>query len=402
MANRFTPTDVYAIVNEIVSQATGQKSIAVVDTTSFVSVGATLIGTQHEAEKTLNAIGNVLARTIFSSRPYTGSLDILRASQERWGAVVRKIIPLPSQAEESTDYNTDINPTQLADGNSIDMYKIKNPKVIELNFWGTKKLQMHITRYQDQLAMAFKSESEFVAFIDTFMVEFFNSIERINEGKSRLVLANAIAGTYAMASDAPSCVVDLTAAYNAKFGTSYTKSDLLTTYLESFLGFFVGTVKMYSKRLKDSTNLYHANLTGLPDILHNSPKNMTKLICYEPFFVDAETQVLPQVFHPEKLDVGEYEGVNFWQDPLTPEKIVCKPTYLDVATAASTDASSAVTIDTVLAVLYDVEFMGVFPQFDYSSVTPFNSAGGYWNEYYHWRFNNWTDFTENHIIFIMS
>ena len=229
MANSFTPTDVYAIVNEIVSQATGQKSIAVVDTTSFVSVGATLIGTQHEAEKTLNAIGNVLARTIFSSRPYTGSLDILRASQERWGAVVRKIISLPSQAEESTDYNTDINLTQLNDGNSIDMYKIKNPKVIELNFWGTKKLQMHITRYQDQLSMAFKSESEFVAFIDAFMVEFFNSIERINEGKSRLVLCNAIAGTYAMASDAPSCVVDLTAAYNAKFGTSYTKSDLLTT-----------------------------------------------------------------------------------------------------------------------------------------------------------------------------
>ena len=402
MANSFTPTDVYAIVNEIVSQATGQKSIAVVDTTSFVSIGATLIGTQHEAEKTLNAIGNVLARTIFSSRPYEGSLDILRASQEKWGAVVRKLIPLPSEAEESQDYNTDINPTQLADGQSIDMYRIKNPKVIELDFWGTKKLQAHITRYQDQLSMAFKSEADFVAFIDAFMIEFFNSIERMNEGRSRLVLANAIAGTYAMASDAPSCVVDLTAAYNAKYGTSYTKAQLLTTYLESFLGFFVGTVKMYSKRLKDSTALYHANFTGKPDILHHTPKAMQKLIMYEPFFIDAETQVLPQVFHPDKLDIGEYEGVNFWQNPDTPEKIVCKPTYLDVATMDSTDAASAVTIDTVLGILYDVEFMGVFPQFDYSSVTPFNSAGGYWNEFYHWRFNNWTDYQENHIIFIMS
>ena len=28
MANSYTPTDVYALVNEIVEQATGQKSIA--------------------------------------------------------------------------------------------------------------------------------------------------------------------------------------------------------------------------------------------------------------------------------------------------------------------------------------------------------------------------------------
>ena len=52
--------------------------------------------------------------------------------------------------------------------------------------------------------------------------------------------------------------------------------------------------------------------------------------------------------------------------------------------------------------LYDIEFMGVLPQFDYSSVSPFNSAGGYWNEFYHWRFLNFTDFTENHVLFIMG
>ena len=66
------------------------------------------------------------------------------------------------------------------------------------------------------------------------------------------------------------------------------------------------------------------------------------------------------------------------------------------------DASESITIDCVIGFLYDIEFMGVLPQFDYSSVTPFNSAGGYWNEFYHWRFNNWTDFTENHILFIMG
>ena len=401
MANSYTPTDVYALVNEIVSQATGSKSIAVVDTTSFVAVGAQLVGTQVAAENTLNAISTVLARTIFSQRPYRGSLDIMRVSEERWGAIVRKIIPLPTNAEKSNDYNTDVDSDQLADGESIDMFKINNPKVIQLSFWGTKKLQAHITRYRDQLSLAFTSEREFMAFIDAIMTEFFNSIERMNEGRSRLVLANAIGGTYAMAASAPSCVVDLTDAYNTKYTTEYTREDLLTTYAESFLKFFVSQIKTYSSRLKDSTSLYHANIAS-SKILHHTPKAMQKMIMYEPYFIDSETQVLPTVFNEELLRIADYEGVNFWQDPLTPEKVVVKPTYLNVADGSNVDAQESITIDCVIGMLYDTEFMGVLPQFDYSSVSPFNSAGGYWNEYYHWRFLNFTDFTENHILFVMG
>lgn len=402
MANSYTPTDVYAIVNEVVKQATGQQSIRVLDTTSFVAVGAILTGTQIATENTLNAISTVLARTIFSVRPYRGSLEIMRVSEERWGAIVRKVVPLPSEAEKSNDMNTDVDSDQLADGESIDMYSINSPKVIQLNFWGTKKLQKHITRYRDQLSLAFTSEDEFMRFIDSIMVEFFNSIERMNEGRSRLVLANAIGGTYAMASDAPTCVVDLTEAYNDKYNTSYTREQLLTTYQESFMKFFVAEVKKYSSKLKDSTALYHANLTGKPAILHHTPQALQKMVMYEPFFIDSETQVLPTVFHDEFLRIGEYEGVNFWQDPTHPEQVKVKPTYLKVSDGTSMDASDTITIDCVLGMLYDIEFMGVLPQFNYSSVTPFNSAGGYWNEYYHWRFLNFTDYTEAHILFIMG
>lgn len=401
MANSYIPTDVYALVNEIVAQATGSKSIAVVDTTSFIAVGAQLVGTQVAAENTLNAISTVLARTIFSVRPYRGSLDIMRVSEERWGAIIRKIIPLAMDAEKSNDYNTNIDGDQLADGESIDPWKINNPKVIQLSFWGTKKLQAHITRYRDQLSLAFTSETEFMRFIDAIMTEFFNSIERMNEGRARLVLANAIGGTYAMASDAPTCVVDLTAAYNTKYDQTYTRDELLNEHRESFLKFFVAEVKKHSARLKDSTTLYHATV-GSAKILHHTPESLQKLIMLEPLFIESETEVLPTVYHDEFLRIGEYEGVNFWQDPLTPEKVVVKPTYLDVTDGSNKDAAEAITIDYVVGMIYDVEFMGVLPQFDYSSVSPFNSAGGYWNEFYHWRFLNFTDFTENHILFVMG
>jgi len=399
MANTFTPVDVYAIVNEVAAQATGRQDLRAVDTSTFVTVGAVLTATQYQQENTLNAIGLVLSRTIYGVRPYRSGLDILRADEQRWGAVVRKINPLDMDAEESQDYNTDLNPTQLADGQSIDMYKIRNLKVIELDFWGTKKLQTHITRYRDQLAGAFQSEGEFMRFIDAIMTEFYNSIERRNEARVRAVLVNAIAGTYAMRADAPYCAVDVIAGFNAKKGTTYTRDEAISEHAEEFLKYFVGTIKKYGKKLKDSTALYHANLTGKPAFLRHTPEALQRLIMYEPYFIDAETEVMPTVFNPDKLSIGDYQGVNFWQDPKQPEKIsVAKANIVDVTNGTSKD-TDAVALDCVLGMLYDVEFMGYFPQFDYESVTPFNSAGGYWNLYYHWRFNNWTDYSENHILF---
>ena len=210
MANTYTPQDVYAIVNSIVAQATGSTALTAVDTTTFIAVGETLL--QTAPENTLNAISNVIAKTIFSVRPYTGSLTSLRVASERWGAMVRKIVTLYSDTEESEDYNTQLNPTQLDDGNSVDMFKIRKPVVMQLNFIGTKKLQKHITIFRDQLSTAFHSEAEFAAFLDSVMVEFNNEIELANESKARALLLNAIAGI----KDMNLTVVDLVA--ESKYG----------------------------------------------------------------------------------------------------------------------------------------------------------------------------------------
>lgn len=51
---------------------------------------------------------------------------------------------------------------------------------------------------------------------------------------------------------------------------------------------------------------------------------------------------------------------------------------------------------------FDEEAVGVMPQFDYASTTPFNSAGGYYNMYMHWRFNSYCDYTENAILFVLG
>lgn len=396
MANLLTPVDVYALMNAVVSQATGRTDLAVVDTTTFSSVGEIVLRTG--AENTLNAISTVIGKTIFSVRPYKGKLESLRVAQQRWGGQVRKIINLYDESEKSDDWNTDLAQNALDDGNSVDMYKIRKPKAVQLNFYGTKVLQKHITRFRDQLSLAFHNEDEFIRFIDSVMVEFSNEIELLNEAESRATLLNFMAGISSMGLTE----VDLVADYNNEYGTQYTRAQLLSTYIESFMKFVAAEIKIYSNKLTDMSTMYHANLTGYNKIMRHTPKEVQKMVMYEPIFIKTQAEVYSGLFNPKYLDIGSFEGVNYWQSQSTPTAINVKPNILDVATGASKDADTAVNLDYVLGILFDEEACGVMPQFDYSSTTPFNSAGQYYNMYMHWRFNSYCDYTENAVLFVLG
>lgn len=396
MANTLTPQDVYQIVNDVAKQATGREDLTAVDTSSFVSVGETLL--RVSTENTLNAISTVIAQTIFSSRPYSAKLRSLVTDSNRWGAMVRKIVYLAKDAEPSSDWNTAQNPNLLADGNSVDMFKISKKKALQLNFYGTKVLQMCLTRFRDQLSIAFRSEEEFASFIDAMMVEFQNDIETMYESETRATLLNYMAGISSMGL----YEVDLTAEFNTEHGTKYTRAQLLGEHMTEFMQFFVATIKKYSSKMTDRSALYHANLTGHEKILRHTPKQMQRMVMYEPMFIDAEARVFSSIFNPSYLEIGEYEGVNYWQSQSDPTAIHVTPNILDVATGASKTADEAVEIPFVVGLLHDRDALGVNFQFDYSSTTPFNSAGGYFNTFYHWRKNYWNDFTENGILFVMG
>ena len=396
VGNSLNVRDCYTLMNEIVSQATGQKDIEVVDTSTFTSVGETVLRTG--TENVLSAISTVLSRTIFSVRPYKQKFSSLLVSPARWGGQLRKVVYLYNEAEESTDHNTVSKSTQLQDGNSVDMYKIKNPSAVQLNFYGSQVLQKHITRYRDQLSQAFRDESEFMSFIDGVMVEFFNEIEMLNEAKSRATVINAIAGISAMGLTE----VDLVAEFNTRKGTTYTREQLLGAHISDFMKFVAAQIKIYSGYLTDNTSIYHANITGKSKILRHTPKERQKMIMYNPLFIESESEVYSALFNPKYLEIGDFEGVNYWQSVISPTEITAKPNILDVTTGTSKINDTQIDMPYVLGILFDEEMLGILPQFEYASTTPFNSAGGYYNLYMHWRFNSYVDFTENAVVFVLG
>lgn len=392
--NSLTPVDVYKIVNDMNSQMFGSKDIAVIDATSFVSVGEKML--RSGTENIMNAMSVTFMNNYFPNTPYIGKVRIIDETSERWGAIALETVPLHQDEEASEDTNTDLNAKQFDDGNSVDMYKIKKPKVVQLKFYGTKKEQNHITRLDDQLSQAFRSTEEFSNFYTSVMTEFRNDIEQAMEAGRRLAICNYIAGVSAM----KLYEVDLTQEYNTTHGTQYTGLQLRTTYAKEFVPWFVAYVQNLSDCMTERSTMYHANFTD-QDILRFSPKEYQKFIMLNSFWKQAQTSVLSAAFNDKYLKIADVEFVNYWQSIKNPEQIKIKPNILDLATGETKDATD-VELPYVLGCIFDRRAVGVNYQFTKTITTPVNAAGDYYNTYVHYRKNYWNNYTHNGVVFVMG
>lgn len=402
--NVMTPIDVHEIINAACQAMYGQDTtIQAVDTSSFATVGQAMLASGYE--KVMNALGMVLGRTYLAVRPYTSALPMLNMTEDEYAGYSRKISFFSKGAEQSCAWNTDLDPEGLKDGNSVDPYVINKRYPLELTFVGTKVWQEHYTRFPDQLKSAFQDEASMAAFLQGMMVEFGNDLESQKEATTRLTLLNHIGAIYNVGN--ANMKVNLVTLYNTKYGTSYTTSQLLTEHFQSFLGFFVSTVKIILRRMRNRNNLFHLTPVKNDDagqpltLLRHTPTDAARMLLYGPMFIEAESQVFPTVFNENYLRLDGYDTVDFWQDINDPTAVSVTPNQLNVTTGQA-EQGKAVSLKNVVGLIYDRD--ALFTNFILDRVisTPPNAAGNYVNTYYHWgrRFNS--DLTENSVLLYME
>ena len=416
MAKTFTPQDIHAVMNALVKQATGQQSITVVDSSTFVSAGELVMGTG--SENVLNSLSIVLGRTFMAVRPYEAKLRIINALNSGiYTNRVRKISFYAKDAQASGDYNTQLftnlkngytngQNTQANPNSTKSMWEQNQAVPLEMNFAGSDVWQDSITVYEDQLAVAFRSESEFGEFLAGIMTEKGNDIESQKEAFNRLAVVNKIASVYDMRSVMPGSVVNLTSDFNTKNGTNYTSAQLRTTYLKEFLAFFVAKFKITSDYMTNRSSNYHWSPTKTVDgvahtLLRHTPKEKQRLLLFSPLFTEAEANVLPEIFHDNYLKMENYEGVTYWQSINSPEAINITPAVNDTETGLQ-KAGNNVILPYVVGMLYDVDGLMTDYQFESSNTTPLEARKRFRNIWWTFRKNIISDNTENSVIFIMD
>lgn len=405
MANSLTFEQISTVLNDIAQQATGQKSIAAVDTSQFVAQATTTLQTGYD--RVIGSISQVLDKTIFSTRPYSAKFKGLRKTNQQWGNHVRKLTMIDDDWEDDERITT-----ANVDGSAVDMYKIKKGKVLQTNFYGGQVFQRHRTYFKDQLDQAFRSPEELGQFIAMYTQNTMDMIEQCHENMSRMCVANMIASKnfWQLYSTTPDeqhngytglHVVKLVTMYNDENGTQLTADTVKQA--DNFVKFYkwaCAKILSFSDKMTERSALYHANITD-KIVMRHTPKSRQQLYVYSPDARLIDTTVLSDTYHNEFLKLDTYEKLNFWQNIETPSGIRVKAKTL-TPNGNVTSFTTEGVVSNIFAVLADEESMGLTTINKWSSTTPFNSSGGYWNVFYHFTDRYWNDLTENCLVFVLE
>lgn len=388
MANSLTPNQIYTVLNAIANQATGRTDLAATDTSSFVTVADITLKSGTDA--VIQAISQVLSKTIFSVRPYTRKFQGLETDAIRFGNHVRKLA-ISDKAWEEDQRQT------LIDGQSIDQWKINKPSVLQTNFYGQEVYQRHYTLFKDQLDVAFTSESEFAQFVTMVTSNCSDLIEQAHEELARMTIANAIGGIIALDNDAQ--IVHLLTEYNAATGLSLTSTTVYQpANFKAFIEWAYARMAAVSEMLTERSIIYHNNISG-KEVSRHTPKDLQRAFIYTPTAMQIESMALADIYNDQYLRMVPSEKVNFWQSIETPNAISIKAGYTD---ASGEPATETVSQSDIFALICDREMIGYTTINQWSKATDLNAAGGYSNVFYHFTDRYYFDNFENGVVFLLD
>lgn len=401
----FKPKDVYAVMNTLYHEITGQDNINVVDTSSFIDAGKTILDYGYDA--LYEALGVLIGRTIIAIRPYEGKLKLIASSEDAFSERYRKISFYSQDNIASGEFNTDINDNLgkgKNDASGAGSQWEQFPSMpVEKMFRSSATYDKGHTHYIEQAKQAFTNERDFLEYINAEMVEIQNEINVTLEGRNRALILDRIAGTKLLADKGDIGIetcVNMTKVFNDAHGTSYTTSQLLNDHTVAFLECFLARIKNDSDMLTNLTALFHDPLTKKVGndyfkVLRHTPKDMQRFIYNSRLFTQINLS-LAEIFNPGMLDLPQGEGVQYWQSVTDPYKIDIKPALPEGAT------SSEVEMDIVIGMLFDRDALVSNNRFTGVYSTPVNARHGYVNTFWHYLFSMYNDYSENGIVYYMS
>ena len=389
--NNMSIEQAYALVAELHEQATGQKTVAPVDLTSFISVRQATLSAGYEP--VINAISQVIGATLVAVRPYSRKFAGLEVTNEKWGGIVRKL--------SFIDTDPIANPSfELSDGVSYDPFVVRKPKVIETRFVGSVVYQDCVTIFRNQLDLAFTGPEELARFMSGLMLAISNKREQWLEELSRSALCNFIGAKNIV--DSGAGMIHLLTEYNTVTGAS--PAFTATTIRQPanwgpFVRWAYGRISELSQKMTERSVLFQAPITGAV-IARHTPVEDQKIYVLDEFLGSMKAEVLSTTYNPGFLSLADVEGVGYWQDIENPDEIQVTPEYMD-ASGMAVDGT-AQTLSAVIGVMFDRDAIGYNIYQDTLDASPFNPKGQYYNLFANVRVRYQNDLTEKGLVLCLD
>lgn len=293
-------TQVYSILNAVVSEALGKTAMTVKDTKDIVSVGNEVLSSSTSTDKFLGVLVDRIGRTIIDSRPYSGNVRALINDSFTFGAILQKIHVEPMNAVENPQW-------ELTAGTSVDQYVITKPTVNQKLFNKISTWEIDVTIPDNTLKSAFEGESAMAAFIDGVFTAIRNSMNKQLESMASLAYSTAAAMAIIHHKvNSAVTAVDLLAAYNSMAGTALTTT--AAYHSSDFAKFATRYINLVIKRMGEMSTKYNTE-----SYTRFTPVDRMRVIMLADFDATITSYLEADTFHDEFLKIPQHETVVSWQ-----------------------------------------------------------------------------------------
>ncbi len=407
MAN-LTYTQVSGLLNVMYAQYTGLV------TTSQLSFGdmqnTFKMGLDREDDNLYQIIPTVIAKTIYSIRPYSRKFSGMVWDEQRFGNYIRKFTPIvvgSNVDNNEWDINVELSKLDTQQDWKVGSKPVKYDVLLTVSSGGQTFARKY-TIYKNQLNAAFDSESGVAAYFSMLMTEFSNVYEIDLENISRAQIANLAIILADAGKETPtegnmckaSQVFHALTKYNAETGLAMTANTIMNPAdFRPFMIWLSAEIKTLKENLAIRCRRYHGDFIGKPVNRHTDANNLRFYLIskFGNYFEANGTEF----FHPEKAELGDYEKVTFWTDPDNPMKIFGDAKGLK-SDGKTEFMLAEQTVDNVLGIMMDIDTLGIVPVDQWSAVEPLNAKYGFRNGWNHYTFKTPVDFTENAILILLD
>lgn len=407
MAN-LTYTQIAPLLTKMYSQYTGRTSA---QSLTFGQMQNTFkMGFDKEDDNLYQIIPTVLAKSIYSIRPYSRKLSGMVWDDQRYGNYIRKFTPIVNDSEVNND-EWDIN-VELAKAEASQDWKagtkpVKYDVLLTIASGGQTFARKY-TIYKNQINAAFDSEAGVAAYFSMLMTEFSNVYEIDLENQARAQLANLAIILADAGKETPTSgnmckktqVFHALTKYNAETGLAMTAKTVMNPAdFRPFMIWLSAEMKTLKENLAVRGTRFHGDFKGKVVNRHTDAADLRfYLVSKFGNYFEANGS---EFFHPEKAELGDYEKVTFWTDPSNPMQIKGSAEGVQQDGVTKFTLSSQ-TVDNVLGIMMDIDTLGIVPIDQWSAVEPLNARFGFRNGWNHYTFKTPVDFTENAILILLD
>lgn len=368
------------------------------------------MGFEREDDNLYQIIPTVLARTIYSIRPYSRKLSGMVWDAERYGNYIRKFTPIVNDSNVDNDewnVKAELDKPEASQDWKAGTKPVKYDVLLTIASGGQTFARKY-TIWKNQLNAAFDSEDGVASYFSMLMTEFSNIYEIDLENVARAQLANLAIILADAGSKTPTegnlCkknqVFHALTKYNAETGLAMTAKTIMNPAdFRPFMVWLSAEMKTLKENLAIRGTRFHGDFKNKVVNRHTDARDLRfYLVSKFGNYFEANGS---EFFHPENAELGDYEKVTFWTDPDNPMRIKGSAEGVNVDGTSKFTLTNK-TVENVLGIMMDIDTLGIVPVDQSSAMEPLNARYLFRNAWNHYTFKTPVDFTENAILILLD